>query len=116
MKKTVIDRDAFLIEGEVQGEAFQILWGVIAVDETGRWQPGDYVCTTPIQKQADLGAGVTQFHTRSGRLYETTCQVQPYKAKADSEFRFFLAGISPDELELALKLGRGLEEAKPTVV
>lgn len=115
MKKTVIDRDAFLIEGDFRGEAFQILWGVILFDETGRWKPGDYVCTTPIKKQADLGGGVTQFHTRSGRLYEATCPVTHHKPTADSDWRFFMAGISPDELELTNKLVRVLEEAKPTV-
>lgn len=99
MRKTVIDSEAFLIEIEVQGEVFRVLWGVISLDETGRWRPGDYVCTTPIQKTEDLGEGVTKFLTRSGNIYETTCPVQPYKAKSATEFRFFMAGISPAELE-----------------
>lgn len=99
MEKTTIDSEAFLIEIEVQGEVFRVLWGVIAVDETGRWQPGDYVCTTPIQKIEELDGGVTQFHTRSGRLCETTCPVQPHTTKSATEFRFFMAGISPAEFE-----------------
>jgi hypothetical protein len=98
-KTTIIDRDAFLIEIEVQGEVFQVLWGVISLDETGRWLPGDYVCTTPIQKTEDLGDGITRFVTRSGRTYETTCPVQPYKAKSVTEFRFFMAGRSPAEFK-----------------
>lgn len=104
MRKTVIASEAFLIEVEVQGEVFRVLWGVISLDETGRWRPGDYVCTTPIQNTEDLGEGVTQFHTRSGSLYETTCQVQPYKAKSVAEFRFFMGGISPAEFGMMEEL------------
>ncbi|MBU4230809.1 MAG: hypothetical protein KKG88_10990 [Proteobacteria bacterium] len=104
MKKTTIGSEAFLIEIEVQGEVFRVLWGVVSTDETGRWKPGDYVCTTPIQKIEALGEDNTKFHTRSGRLYETTCPVQPYKAKSAVEFRFFMSGISPAELGMMEEL------------
>lgn len=106
MRKTVIGSEAFLIEVELQGEIFRVLWGVISFDETGRWQPGDYVCTTPIQETKYLEEGVTRFVTRSKSIYETTCPVQPYKAKSAVEFRFFMGGISPAEL----KFVRCLEE------
>lgn len=105
MCKTVIDREAFLIKIELEeGEVFRVLWGVIALDETGRWRPGDYVCTTPIQKTEDLGKGITRFLTRSGSIYEATCPVQPYKAKSVSEFQFFMTGISPAELSMMEEL------------
>lgn len=96
--KTVISSDAYLIEIEFEGQVYQVLWGIIEYDEIGRWKLGDYVCTTPIQKSENLEDGVTRFLTRSGRIYETTCPVQPYQAKSATEFRFFLAGVSPTEL------------------
>ena len=103
--KTVIDSEAFLIEIELEeDDVYRVLWGVIAFDETGRWRPGNYVCTTPIQKTEDLGEGIARFLTRSGRIYETTCPVQPYKAKSLSELQFFMTGFSPDELGMMEEL------------
>jgi len=113
MQKTVIGSEAFLVSFEYAGQQYRVLWGVIASDETGRWSPGDYVCTTPIQATEDLGEGVTRFKTRSGSTYETRCPVTPYTARDETDVRLFMAGVSPGELDgmkaLKEKMGDGFE-------
>lgn len=34
-------------------------WGIVASDPSGRWHPGDYVCTSPIQNVLPDGTMVT---------------------------------------------------------
>jgi hypothetical protein len=108
--KTVINSEAFLIEIEQEGQVYRMLWGIIGHDETGRWQPGDYVCTTPIQKIEDLGEGVTRFLTRSGRTYETLGEVGTYKTQSFQELQLFRMGVSPYHKHISDQLGLKIVE------
>lgn len=42
-----------------------------------------------------MGEGVTRFLTRSGRTYETLCEIEPYKTQSFEELQMFQMGVSP---------------------
>jgi hypothetical protein len=48
MSDTIL-KDWFLVNLEHDNNsAAQILWGIVVGDNKGRWQPGDYACTSKI--------------------------------------------------------------------
>lgn len=96
---TAIHEEAYIIEIELESQLFRLLWGIILFDETGRWRPGDYVCTSPIQETEEPGNGVTRFKTRSGSIYEARCPVVIYKPTSASECMHLRAGLSPGDAD-----------------
>jgi hypothetical protein len=76
--------------------AAQVLGGIVVEDNKGRWQPGDYACTSKIVES--LGNGLYQ--TRNS-CFECLGEGQEVSLMAESIFEL-RRGVSPEEY-LALK-------------
>ncbi|PPI78448.1 hypothetical protein DXI23_20260 [Marinobacter flavimaris] len=64
MQPTTILSDWYIIDFERDGapEEVQVAWGIVKEDPSGRWSPGNYSCTSPIQREV----------TEEGVLYAIT--------------------------------------------
>lgn len=69
-----------------------VLWGIVAEDPSGRWRPGDYVCTSPVAEE--LAEGV--FRTRNS-LYQALGEGQWLVLPAQ-HLPCLRAGRSPGEV------------------
>lgn len=99
MKTTI--RGAFLVEFQKEGGEIlpeKLVWGIIVQDETGRWQPGNYVCTSVIKQIEELADGITRFITRRS-VYEALGEVTPYTLPLE-DFPNLRMGYSPEELQM----------------
>lgn len=75
------------------------LWGIVVQDKTGRFEPEDYVCTSPIQ---EFNQEANSFKTKSGTNYVVTGNGKTVIANI-KEFMLLKQGISPLELGLSKK-------------
>ena len=96
MSDTIIE-NWFLVNLEHENKiAAKVLWGIVVKDNKGRWQPGDYACTSKIMES--LGDGLYQ--TRNS-LYECLGEGHEVTLIAESIFEL-RRGVSPEEY-VALK-------------
>jgi hypothetical protein len=74
----------------------RILWGKVVMDGHGKWQPGHYVCSSPILKSSS-----STVHTRTGRAYSLTGEGNEFELPVTVLERL-RDGISPQKLHLKL--------------
>lgn len=75
------------------------LWGIVVQDKTGRFQPQDYICTSPIQ---EFNQKANSFKTKSGTIYVVIGDGKTVRANI-KEFMLLKQGVSPLELGLPKK-------------
>ena len=91
MSDTIIE-NWFLVSLEHENTiAAKVLWGIVVKDHKGRWQPGDYACTSKIVEF--MGNGLYQ--TRNS-LYECLGEGEKVTLMAESIFEL-RRGVSPEE-------------------
>ncbi|MDO6720784.1 hypothetical protein Q4575_15325 [Psychrosphaera sp. 1_MG-2023] len=83
----------------------QILWGDVLSDDTGRFKPGDYVCSNLIVARTDRN-----FITKSGSHYECVGKEKHVEVNI-FDLHIIRQGVSPKQLidlkqPLKLDLGR----------
>lgn len=76
---------------------FQIVWGIVVTDETGRFNTDEFVCTSRV-----VSFGDNQALTKSGSIYELIGEGVEYTANY-KQLMLLRGGKSPDELNLEVK-------------
>jgi len=85
-------------EEQYQGS---VLWGIVVHDETMRFSPGDYVCSSLIKS---ICQDENQVLTKSGSTYvflESGCEAKIYL----NEFPLLRKGFSPVEIKIMRTAG-----------
>jgi hypothetical protein len=90
MKTSVKNWSVITIDDELS--PFTVLWAIVENDERGRFEKGDYVCTSRI-----LYAEGNHVRTHTGSTYELIGLGSEYKADF-SQLLQLRSGFSPQEI------------------
>jgi len=84
----------------------KVLWGIVVLDQKGRWLPGDWCCTSLVLEERTASAGPI-FVTQNS-VYKAVGEGNRLKAPA-SALKLLRSGYSPDQWETITALQtRGL--------
>jgi|TARA_B100001057_G_scaffold115896_1_gene114415 hypothetical protein len=72
------------------------LWGIVQEDQLGRYETGNYVCTSLIKS---IAPKLMQVVTNSNNTYELLGSGQRIKVSV-KEFKKLVEGYSPDEISI----------------
>lgn len=89
MKTTVRDWYLVRVIDENKEPETELIWGIVIDDELGRYQPGDYVCTSPV---INIDKGFAS--TKSGNFYELVGSGDKYTASFN-DWLLLRKGYSP---------------------
>lgn len=78
-----------------KGNLGKVLWGIVINDEQGRFQSGDYVCTSAL---IEINAEEREVHTRTGSIYILNGPGEQVNLDID-QLGQISSGMSPAELK-----------------